>query len=81
MYKKLIINYINNKLTVNDIDNFSINNNIQLKDNENKIIYNFIKNNYNELLNKNDEVFKKLKVSDSTFKSCIQIYNKYKNKI
>jgi len=81
MYKKMIINYINNKLTVNDINFFANKNNIILKDNEDKIIYSFIKKYYLDILNKNDLVFKNLNVSNETYKVCLTLYNTYKNKI
>ena len=48
--KNLIINYIKN-LNINDINNFAINNNIYLSNKELEFIYNYIKNNYELLLN------------------------------
>lgn len=80
MYKMLIKNYIN-KITINDINNFTNNNNIILLPGEDKIIYNFI-NKYWEEAYKGDinKVFKELKnsVSDNTYNNAVMFYNKYK---
>ncbi len=83
MYESLINAYIN-KLSINDVNNFATNNNISLKNGENKIIYDFIKNNWKEAY-KGDtlkEIYKiKEKVSTDTFNKILELYNKYKDKI
>ena len=48
--KNLIINYISN-MNINDVNNFAINNNITLSEEELIFTYNFIKKNYLVLLN------------------------------
>ena len=45
--------YINN-MRKDDITNFAIKNNINLNDNELDFTYNFIKNNYKEVINNKD---------------------------
>ena len=83
MYEVLINSYVN-KLSLNDINNFANKNNIILKNGEDKIIYDFIKNNWKEVY-KGDtlkELYKiREKVSNDTFNEIIKLYEKYKDKI
>ena len=83
MYEALISSYIN-KLSINDINDFAIKNNIVLKENEDKIIYDFVKNNWKEVYKGNTlkELYKiKGKVSNDTFNVILELYNKYKDRI
>ena len=52
MYEMLIKEYLK-KLSINDIDNFALKNNITLKYGENKIIYDFIKQRWMEVYSGN----------------------------
>ncbi len=82
IYKNLIINYINNKLTVDDIIEFAATNNIKITNSESIIIYNFIKRNYLKVLNNDLEVFKELKtnISKPLYDKIIELYLSYKSK-
>ena len=82
IYKELIKKYIQ-KLNINDIKLYCINNNIQVTNEEISIIYCFIKENYNDLLNGKDEVFYKLKkiIRNDLYNNIINIYKENKNKI
>ena len=76
----LIEPYINN-LSKNDINNFALNNNIKLNNNELDFIYNFIKSKYKEILN-NPNNFNLVKYknnfSNENFIKINKIVNKYK---
>lgn len=52
--KNIIISYIN-KITINNINEFAIKNNIYLSENELKYIHKTIKENYDQILKGNDE--------------------------
>lgn len=82
MYKNLIRKYIND-FKLEHINKFCINNNIVLKNGEDIIIYNFIKENYEDILNNNINVFFKLKnnISNNTYNVIMNLYNTYKDKI
>lgn len=82
IYKALIQKYINT-ITIEDIKNFAIKNKMPISDNEALIIYNFIKKYYNEVLNKNDQIFLLLKdkVRPQVYNNIIDLYNKNKTKI
>ena len=81
IYKVLIQKYINT-ITTEDIKNFAIKNKMPISDNEALIIYNFIKKYYNEVLNKNDQIFLLLKdkVRSQVYNNIIDLYNKNKTK-
>lgn len=81
IYKVLIQKYINT-ITTEDIKNFAIKNKMPISDNEALIIYNFIKKYYNEVLNKNDQIFLLLKdkVRPQVYNNIIDLYNKNKTK-
>lgn len=75
----LIKKYID-KLTINDVNNFALKNDIILNDQELSLIYNIIKNDYNKLLSKDyDKVFNKLKdnVSYSNYEKIVSLFKKY----
>lgn len=83
MYEMLIKEYLK-KLTLNDINNFALKYNFKLQPNEDKIIYNFIINNWKEVYKGNpNKAFLKLKgqVSSDTYNFAITLYNQFKDKI
>ncbi len=78
----LIGQYVN-KLTINNINDFALKNNINLNENELNILLNVAKNHYREVLNGNDlEVINYLKdnLSKDNYDKIISLYNEYKNK-
>jgi len=78
----LIKNYINS-LSIKDVKNFAIKNNITLNDNELNFIYRNIKDNWKVLIYGNPEnLFNNLKnnVSNDTYLKIIDLYTFYKNK-
>lgn len=82
IYKKLIINYINNNLSPTIIKEYAINNDFPITTSESIIIYNFIKRNYNFILNGNDDKIYELRpeVRDDLFKKIEELYFYYKKK-
>lgn len=80
--KNLIINYIKN-LNISDINTFALNNNIYLNNEELVFIYNYIKNNYNFLID-NPNNFNLLKYKDKfsneNYIKINNLINEYKNK-
>ena len=77
--KKIIESYIIN-LTRDDINNFSIKNNINLSTSELDFVYFFIKNNYEEILNNpNGFDFNKYKgnFSEESFNKINTLISKY----
>lgn len=83
IYKNLIINYINQKLTINDILEYASKNNIELSKAESIIIYNFIKRNYVNILNGDDSSIQELKKSlpEPLYNKIIELYLNYKSKL
>lgn len=82
MKDKLLKNYVN-KLSINDINDFAVKNDIVLNKNELNTIYDIIKNDYDELLYGNsDNVFNKLKsnVSSDNYDKIINLFFLYKKK-
>ena len=78
--KNLIEKYIG-FLTVDHVKKYSSNKNIFITDNEAIIIYNFIKNNYLELLENEDTVLKlKPYLRDEIFEKVLQEYIENKTK-
>ncbi|MCI9084060.1 MAG: hypothetical protein HFH46_00395 [Bacilli bacterium] len=78
----LIGQYVN-KLTINNINDFALKNNINLSENELNVLLNVAKNHYREVLNGNDlEVINYLKdnLSKDNYDKIISLYNEYKNK-
>ena len=57
----MLINYINNTLSIEDIKKFASENNYNITDQESIIIYNFIKGNYESILNNDESKFLELK--------------------
>lgn len=82
MKEKLIKNYIN-KLQLNDIKEFTINNNIYLSNDEIIIIYDVLKNNYKDLLNGNyNNSFRILKnnLIEKNYEQIKNLFFRYKEK-
>lgn len=82
MNKLLIYKYIE-RIKKEDIANYSLSQNINLTTNELDIIYDYIKNKTNEILNNPlhliDEI--KDKVSINVYNKIVELYNKYKDYI
>ena len=81
IYKELVKKYIS-KLSINDLEKFARVNNISYTQEELTIIYNFILNNYNDLLNENIRVFEKIKnkINPTLYKQLLNLYIEYKQK-
>lgn len=81
MYEAIIKEYIK-KIKISDVINFASKNNINLKPNEDKIIYEFIINNWYKIYNKDESPFYLLKnkLSDETYSNIIQLYKLYKQR-
>lgn len=83
MYEILIKEYLK-KLTLKDINDFAIRNNMPLNNGEDKVIYDLIMNNWKDVYKGNPtSVFNTLKnkVSQNTYNNIIMLYNKYKGMI
>lgn len=82
MNKLLIYKYIE-RIKKEDIANYSLSQNINLTTNELDIIYDYIKNKTNEILNNPlhliDEI--KDKVSINIYNKIVELYDKYKDYI
>jgi len=78
--KYIIENYIN-KLSVNDIKNYFISNNYNVKDKDIYTIYRYIKLYWKDIYNKDISSLNKIKkeVDYSTYNLIIDLYNKYKD--
>ena len=83
MYEALIKEYLK-RLSLKDINDFASKNKIVLQKNEDKIIYDFIMENWKEVYKGNAKLaFEKLKknVSNETYNNVVTLYNQFKNKI
>ena len=83
MYEVLIKEYLK-KLSLKDINDFANKNNMPLINGEDKIIYDFIMNNWQEVykVDANNALMKlKQKVSSNTYNNIMTLYNKFKDKI
>ena len=84
MYELLIGEYVKNKLTEQDINNYALKKNINLTEDEIKIIYVYIKNYWKEFYKGNPkELFMELKekLNPITYNKALKLYQEYKNKI
>lgn len=83
MDRNMIRKYIS-KLDRNTINNFALKNKIKLTTDELEIIYNSIKNDYEEFLSsdfyKYMEQYKK-KLSENVYNKIVELYEKYKKYI
>ena len=79
--KELIKKYIN-ILTPEDIKKYALKENIEVTQQEVTIIYNFIKNHYQELLDNDTSVFRilKIQIRPILFDKIISLYNENKTK-
>lgn len=83
MYDVLIKEYLK-RLSLKDIDKFALKNGVTLKTGENKIIYDFIMQNWQEVYKgDSNKAFLKLKekVSKETYDEVIKLFNAFKDKI
>ena len=83
MNKYIIQKYIN-KLTKQDIINYSSNEKIQLSQKEIDIIYEYIKTRYLDFLSGNQDIILKelkSKLNIKTYQKIEELYQQYKNKI
>ena len=84
MNQVLIEKYIN-KLTIKDIKEYAKKQNILLTNNEDEIIYDFIKKNYKDLINNeyNEDFLRELKckLSFDTYEKIKNLYKEAKEKI
>ena len=80
IYKDLIKKYIS-YLTPNHIKKYALSKNIYLTNEEINIIYNFIINNYNDLLEDNNAIYKlKPYLNDKLFEQVLKEYIENKTK-
>lgn len=81
MYYDIINNYIK-KLNKDDLKKFAKKKNISYSEKELDIVYNFIINNYQELLKEKIEVFKTIKdkINPTLYKQLLELYIEYKQK-
>ena len=81
IYKDLVKMYIP-KLRIQDLEEFASKNNISYTNDELVEVYQFIRFNYNDLLNENVKVFEELKnkISPTLYKRLLDLYIEYKNK-
>lgn len=81
IYKDLVRKYID-RLSTKDLENFAKSNNISYTNDELLVVYQFIKYNYNELLDQNIKVFEEIrnKISPTLYKRLISLYIDYKQK-
>ena len=79
MYKNLILNYIN-KITKFDIENYISKENIEHTKEEIDLIYQAIKNDYNEILDNFQNYITKFKgkLNTNLYNKIIEKYNQYK---
>lgn len=76
----MIINYINNTLSIEDIKKYAKDNNYNITNQESIIIYNFIKENYESILNNDESKFLELKklIREDLYNDIIRLYKTYK---
>ena len=82
MYEYLIGEYIK-KISVNDIINFGIKNNIQVSIEDAKVLQHYLVNNYKELISDNpNNTLKEIKrkIDPITYDKAYQLFIMYRNK-
>ena len=79
MNKLLIYKYIE-RIKKEDIANYSLSQNINLTNNELNIIYDYIKNKTNIILDNPELIIKEIKnkLNIPTYNKILELYNKYK---
>lgn len=77
--KDIIYNYIK-KIKKDDIFNYGIKENIVLNNKEINIIYDYINNRYDDIINDTDNIFKELKdeLNIKTYNKLLELYDRYK---
>lgn len=67
-------------LSKEDLINYIENNNLDINKNDYDIIYYYIKNYYNEIINNDTKIFIQIKkeVNDNTYNTIINLYKKYR---
>lgn len=77
--KSIIINYIEN-IKKEDIFNYGMKQGIKLDNNEINIIYDYINNRYDDIINNTDSVLLdvKDKLNINTYNKLLELYDKYK---
>ena len=67
-------------LSKEDLINYIENNNLDININDYDIIYYYIKNYYNEIINNDTKIFIQIKkeVNDNTYNTIINLYKKYR---
>ena len=80
--KKFIIKKYIDKLSIQNINNFTLNNNIVLTEKELEYMYNLIKNNWEQILSNDDSILLKLNgnVDNESIKKIEKLYYEYKKK-
>lgn len=80
--KKFIIKKYIDKLSIQNINNFALNNNIVLTEKELEYMYNLIKNNWEQILSNDDSILLKLNgnVDNESRKKIEKLYYEYKKK-
>lgn len=82
LIEKLIKRYVD-KITINDVYDFALKENIKLNDNEAKIIYSYIKNNWKEIIfDDYKPILEKAKpnLNSETYLKIEELIIKFKNK-
>ena len=81
MLSNFVINYTK-KITKDDINNFALSQNVELKDYETEVIYDQIKNNIQNLINNTDYEISKIKdkLEHTTYLKIQELISFYKNK-
>ena len=82
MKERLISEYVN-RMTLEDVNNFALKNGINLKDNEIKLIYDYIKNNWHTIVFGNprgilDDL--KEKLDSTSYQKVESLYIYFKNR-
>jgi len=80
MNKLILYQYIN-KIKKEDIVKFGIKEGIIIKKEETNLIYDYIKNRYEEIINHPKEILIEIKnkVSDKLYKKLFELYDKYRD--
>lgn len=76
--KNLIKTYISN-LTIDDLKQYIYRNYQEIEENEINIIYNYIKNKWEDIYNDNPKTWNELKekLSPNTYNEIVKLYKKY----